>query len=258
MSINYPYRRTCRQLADGSYANSGHGRYIEHPKFAKSPEHYVRAFLLIQKDMEELFDYIEPSMQNNNCYSYRIHSLLIRACIEVEANLKAILTENDYVKDGDLRMDDYKKVEHSHRLSAYKVSIPTWYGEEGAIRQPFDAWSRGQSLKWYQAYNASKHDRMGTFHTATFSHMLDAICGCLVVLSAQFYTNGFSSLDPVLSLEGSSDGSESAIGGYFRVYFPDDWDVSERYDFDWRILESDPDPFRSFPYSPPQPKKSKR
>jgi hypothetical protein len=254
MSVNYPYRRTCRQLTDGSYANSGHGQYIEHPKFAKSPEHYVRAFSLLQKDMEELFDYVEPSEQNKNCYSYRIHSLLIRACIEVEANLKAILMENGYVKNSDLRMDDYKKVEQSHHLSSYRVSIPTWYGQEGAIRQPFSAWSTAQSLEWYQVYNASKHDRMEAFPTATFSHMLDAICGCIVLLSAQFYTNDFSSSDEVLSLGGSRDGSESAIGGYFRVYFPDDWDMSERYGFDWHILKSDPDPFRSFPYPPPQKK----
>jgi hypothetical protein len=204
--------------------------------------------------MEELFDYVEPSMKNNDCYSYRIHSLLIRACIEVEANLKAILTENGYVKNNNLRMDDYQKVEQSHRLSAYKVIVPTWSGQEGAIRQPFSAWSSGESLAWYQVYNASKHDRMETFPDATFSNMLDAICGCLVLLSAQFYTNEFSSAAAVLLAEGSRDGSESAIGGYFRVYFPDDWDVSERYDFDWRLLESDPDPFRSFPYPLPQKK----
>ena len=77
MSISLPYRRTCRQLVDGSYANNGHGGYVTHPRYANDPEHYVRAFLLIQKDLIELFDYVEPADQNLVCYSYRIHELLL-------------------------------------------------------------------------------------------------------------------------------------------------------------------------------------
>ena len=91
MGITRPYRRICRQFTEGSYARSGRSRYIEHPKYAKSPEHYVRAFMLLLKDMQELFDYIEPADENLSCYSYRIHELLLRACVEVEANCKAIL-----------------------------------------------------------------------------------------------------------------------------------------------------------------------
>jgi hypothetical protein len=35
-----------------------------HPKFAVDPHHYVRAFLVLQKDLLELFDYIEPADKN--------------------------------------------------------------------------------------------------------------------------------------------------------------------------------------------------
>jgi hypothetical protein len=41
MSISRPFRRTVRQLKDGSYANSGNGRYVLHPKYAIDPQHYV-------------------------------------------------------------------------------------------------------------------------------------------------------------------------------------------------------------------------
>jgi hypothetical protein len=37
----------------------------------------------------EAVDYVEPADQNLNTYSFRIHELLMRACIEVEANCKA-------------------------------------------------------------------------------------------------------------------------------------------------------------------------
>ena len=61
MTILKPYRRNCRQFQDGTYANSGQARYILDPRYAKHPAQYVRAFLLIQKDLQELFDYIDPS-----------------------------------------------------------------------------------------------------------------------------------------------------------------------------------------------------
>lgn len=249
MGIPRPYRRTSRQLIDGSYSNSGHGRYVTHPRFAKDPEHYVRAFLLIQKDLRELFDYIEPSDQNMSCYSYRIHELLLRACIEVEANCKAILLENGYQKTGDLRMSDYVKIEQSHRLSEYEVRIPAWSGCMGA-RRPFELWKSDHRLNWYQAYNATKHDRHAEFTKATFEAMLDAVCGCLVILSAQFRGHDFSGGSSFLALDGPSDGLSDAIGGFFRVKFPDSWSESERYEFDWRQLRGEEDPFAQYPYPP--------
>ncbi|HWN09292.1 MAG TPA: hypothetical protein VNO50_08515, partial [Pyrinomonadaceae bacterium] len=142
MAVNKPYRRICRQFTNGSYAEGGRSQYIKHPKYAKSPEHYVRAFTLLLTDMQELFDYIEPSDENLCCYSYRVHELLLRACIEVEANCKAILTENGYTKSDDMTMKDYKKVNISHRLSSYEIKLPFWHGAL-SIRQPFLPWATG-------------------------------------------------------------------------------------------------------------------
>jgi hypothetical protein len=51
----------------------------------------------------------------------------MRICIEVEANFKAILNENIYSKDEkDWNMDDYKKINITHHLSSYKVTLPIW------------------------------------------------------------------------------------------------------------------------------------
>jgi hypothetical protein len=250
MAITRPYRRTCRQFTNGSYSDSGKWMYVLHNKFAKSPEHFIRAFLLLQKDLHELFDYIEPSDKNCGCYSFRIHEMLMRICMEVEANCKAILFENGYSKSGDLNMNDYNKIELSHRLSSYKVKLPVWHGN-GGVRQPFAAWSSGGSLSWYQAYNHTKHDRYGKFQEATFENMLDAMCGLVALLSSQFITEDFGPGNAYLCLEGNGrhDGMESAIGGYFRVKFPDDWPVSERYNFEWQTLRNEPDPFQNFNYA---------
>ena len=126
--VDRPYRRTCRQFVDGDYTEGGRSGYIRHPKFAQSPEQYVRGFLILLKDLKDLFDYVEPADKNLACYSYRIHALLLRACVEVEANCKAILKENGYSRSGDWNMGDYRKIEKTHFLSAYEVKVPNWSG----------------------------------------------------------------------------------------------------------------------------------
>jgi hypothetical protein len=196
----------------------------------------------------ELFDYVEPAENNKNCYSYRIHALLLRACIEVEANLKAILKEHGYSKSGDWNMGDYKKVNTTHHLSSFQVKVPNWDGEN-SLRKPFVAWKSGNPLPWYQAYNATKHDRHLEFTQATFEHLLDATCGLLSVLSAQFGTMDFSSSDMLISMPGvHNDGMESGIGSYFRVRFPEDWPEEEKYDFNWHSIMNENDPFQTFDY----------
>jgi hypothetical protein len=87
------------------------------------------------------------------------------------------------------------------------------------------------------------------FETATFEHLIDACCGLLVLLSAQFETNNFSPGDTLLSVGGHDDDMKSGIGGYFRVKFPNDWPMEDRYNFDWQALKHDPDPFQEFDYS---------
>jgi hypothetical protein len=248
MPVDRPYRRTCRQFVDGHYAEGGRWQYMVHPKFAQSPEHYVRAFLILLKDLQELFDYVEPADKNLLCYSYRIHALLLRACVEVEANCKAILKENGYSGAGDWNMGDYKKIERTHLLSAYEVKIPNWSGTK-ATRLPFSAWASGGSLLWYQAYNTTKHDRHSQFEEATFEYLIDASCGLLVLLSAQFHTNDFSPRNTLLAVGGPDDGMESGIGEYFRVRFPNNWPYDLRYDFDWQRLKGEADPFQMIDYA---------
>ena len=150
---------------------------------------------------------------NSQCYSYRIHALLLRACVEVEAKFRAILQENGYKKN-QMTMDDCRKINVTHRLSSYEVKIPTWTGDRWP-RAPFEGWSTGHGLPWYQAYNAAKHDRQKAFQSATFDHLIDATCGLLVILSAQFETNDFSLGNSALILGDGGDGFEAGIGEFF-------------------------------------------
>jgi hypothetical protein len=203
----------------------------------------VRAFGVIQKDFLELVDYIEPADKNQDCYSYRTHALLMRTCIEIEANLRGIFADNGYRRVDDLDMRAYRQLDATHRLSSYRVRLPVWHGKD-VTRTPFAEWKDGPSLKWYQAYNQAKHNRHELFHLADFRANVDAMCGLVAVLSAQFRSEDFSKAVLLLGDDGVGDGYEHAIGDYFRVAYPDDWPAEERYDFDWQTLKNDDNPFQ--------------
>ena len=249
MSISQPYRRTCRIFSDDSYSVGGKWQYILHDKYAEMPENYIRAFLLIQKDLMNIFDYIEPSDVNEDTYSFRIHELLLRTCVEVEANCKAILRENGYQRPDsrDWTMLDYKKVEQSHYLSQFGVKVPNWFGRNNC-RTPFAGWASGGSLLWYQAYNSTKHDRHSNFNAASFNNLIDAVCGLAALMASQFWNHDFAPSDTLLSVGGPNDGYESSIGGFFRIKYPAGVPQAEKYDFDWAQLSQQADPFDNYNY----------
>jgi hypothetical protein len=248
--VSRPFRRTYLQFTDGQYAEGGRARYVVHPAFATMPQHYTRAFSVIQKDLITLFDYVEPADENLGCYSFRMHELYMRAAIEVEANLKAILFENGYSKPGRWTIRDYALVEHSHHLSAYETRLPTWRGTRDIVR-PFADWGEETPPVWYREYNAAKHDRQASFSRANLENLLAAVSALVVLLSAQFGTEDFSPNSPGLLLEGYSprDGFDDAIGSYFRVKWPTNIPPAERYNFDWQGLSASTDPVALYDYN---------
>jgi hypothetical protein len=248
MGVTKPYYRTARQFADGFYSTSGRSRYIYHPAYADEPSNYIRAFLLIQKDLQTLFEYIEPSDQNVTTYSFRTHELLLRTCTEIEANFKAILRANAFSQPArKWNIEHYVKIERSHYLSDYAVKMPYWTGN-GRTRIPFAEWKSGHSLAWYRAYNASKHDRAQELKAATFADLIDAFCGLAVVLTSQFLNNDFGPATGYISVEGTGDGHAEGIGQYVRLKYPSNVPAADRYDFEWQDLSRTSDPFQKFDY----------
>ena len=257
MSQSKPFHRNYRGFVKN--VNSGYSdwAYIVDRSYSESPEHYVRAFLLIQSDLQRLFEFVEPSDTNLSTYSYRIHELFMRTCIEVEANFKAILKENIFKpidKNGTPRPEtkwnihDYTKVNKTHHLSAYKVHIPIWEGT-GSVYEPFKQWSSSMELSWYQAYNKSKHDRRIEFKEANLKNLLNSIAGLLVLLSSQFGREDFApgSKSLIVSVGGYYS-TEAALGGFFHIEFPHDWSDEEKYDFNWNDLKNQADRFQKIDY----------
>jgi hypothetical protein len=171
----------------------------------------------------------------------------MRACVEIEANCKAILFENGYHSKRDLNMSDYKKLNKTHHLSSFQVRLPVWQGSAN-VRTPFQHWQTGQSLPWYKAYNDVKHSRHQKFQQSNFQNMLDAMCGVVAILGSQFVTIDFGP-EAYVGLSSRAEGYEIAIGGYFEIRFPDDWSADEWYTFDWHALvQGDAEPFQELQF----------
>lgn len=247
MGLIKPYKRTARTFTEEKIKKGGLYRYIHHKEYADSPEHFIRAFLIIQKDFINILDYIEPADQNLETYSFRLHELLTRICIEIESNCVAILKENGYTNSKDWGMNDYKKINNSHHLSSFDVKLSVWSGEKN-VRTPFKNWNFDKSLEWWRNYTTTKHNRHQEFEKATFGNLIDAMCGLVVILSSQFQDRDFA-LHDYICMGNSHGGWEVAIGNYFLVKYPDDWTDEEKYDFSWSELQKEPNPIDEYNYN---------
>ncbi|MDG5494484.1 hypothetical protein [Niveispirillum sp. BGYR6] len=245
MSSTKPYRRCYRPMKGLINHFDDTAQYIVDREYALHAQRYIRGFLIIIDDLKNLFNYIEPSDECLRSYSHRIHEMFMRACVEVEANFKAILRENGYKKNKP-NMVDYFLVDHTHHLSSYEVLLPIWDGFGRWV--PFEKWRpyRGKQIKrgdftpleWYKAYNNSKHDRYQNFKEANFENLIKAVSGLLVLITSQFKDIDVGSSE--LKVIGGGDGEFSySIGGIFMVKYPTDWCDDEMYEFDWEKLKKD-------------------
>lgn len=186
---------------------------------------------------------------NRKAYSYKIQQLFIRVCIELEANFKAIFSENKYSKPESIwTINDYWKIDASHRLNEYKVVFPTWEGGSKTF-EPFAAWKKAPTLGWYRAYQRTKHSRAAKLNEANLENLMNAFCGLFVVLTAQFGDEDYSTGPVFLSVGGHDTyfGGDFGIGGMLKAVYPE-WPEEEKYDVQWCDVYNSPDRFRKFDY----------
>lgn len=245
MSYTNPFPRIFLQLKgktviasrdfvqDSSYVNSAEAKSL------------INAARIIVKDFKELTDYVEPTDANQSVYSHRIYELLLRTATEFEANCKGILKANGYVKAGDsLNIVDYHKLNAIMKLDRYEIETDLWIPTKKIV--PLKEWGSGFSLRWYKAYNATKHNRYYNFNQATLSNLFDGICSLVVILAAQFpidigYVGGSGFIAT------SDDNDQELILNDFTITYPTLSDA-ENYDFDWSVLSKSPQPFSSYKF----------
>ena len=249
-----PYHRCYRPMKKSMNADWTARIYIQDPWYATTPDIYVRAFLNIQHDVQDLFRYVEPASANLNTYSYYIQQLLIRTCVEIEANFKAIFKDNKFTMKAERNwtIKDYSLVNASHHLSGYKVEYPVW-DEQDYEFCPFSAWegNKHDTPRWYLAYNNIKHRKDALKEFATLRNLLEAFSGLFVLLTSQFNRTDFAPgfvnwSEPKGNI--FFENKSFAIGNYLIVHYPEDWKEEEKYNCDWHLEYQRNDRFREFDY----------
>jgi len=226
------------------------GEYSADSRNVSDMTDFIRSYRLLEKDLVETFDYVEPTRKNYSTYSHRFYQLLMRACTEFEANAKAILQGNGYTKKK-LDIRDYWKLNRACRLSDYGIINPVNDGPDRWIT-PFGDWKNAadfEPLSWYQRYNEAKHNRIAHFEAANLLNVLNAVSAGFVMLFAQFGSFAFHPYHAVFGVL-SSDGPHKELmheDSFFQITLPT-WPADECYDFEWETLKREPDPFRDYPF----------
>lgn len=259
MSIVKPYYRIWRPVKDYDWgkANFHFGDdnepkptldYLYDNRFANQQEKksLIIATRLIMRDLNEIFDFVEPSNDNTSVYSHRIYELLLRAATEFESNCKGILKANGYTgprEEKDWCVKDYFKISGAARLSEYRITFERWATDQ--VYTPFTEWnpSRRETLSWYDAYNKVKHDRFTNFTMANLDNLVKAVAGLLCILHAQ-YGEGMSVVG--YNGNGAIDADECLVETeMFTIHAPH-FPENEKYDFIWDNIANEPDIFQKY------------
>jgi hypothetical protein len=165
--------------------------------------------------LAEICQTVHPAPSNFKVYGHEIRNLLILACTEVEMHWRGVLEANG--QSGRFNTANYVALQNAMRLDEFGILLP-YYPWMMEVR-PFAGWDRArptESLPWYRAYNAVKHDREGSLEEGTLSHAIDAVVACAVMLIAQFG-----------QMEAFRWRSE--FGYFFQVASKPNWNISESY-----------------------------
>jgi len=251
MTLSLPYSRISRPFVNphGSHIGTTIDKcYLVSPAYAENRVGSIRAYSLLENDLQRVFEYVEPSDFNKTSYSMRSYELLLRAATEFESNCKAVLGSNGYNVSKNLNVQDYFKLENAMHLSAYEMELSIWGPQTLKIR-PFKDWSNGHSLRWYRAYNKVKHNRSAEFHVANLETLIEAIAAVFLLLYAQFNILVFRAHELVSWHNHSDDGWISHEGSIFRIKPPAQtvWVAQDCYEFDQENWLANPET-KNYPF----------
>ncbi len=141
---------------------------------------------VLTQQLEKICQTIHPTRKTFDAFGHDIRNLLILACTEVESHWRAILVANGLHKRT-FNTKDYVALSKAMKLEEYAVTFPAYPWIEAIA--PFKGWDSSAptaTLKWYDAYNAVKHNRENEFERATLHRAFEAVTACSILMTAQF------------------------------------------------------------------------
>lgn len=141
----------------------------------------------LMRQLDRICQTVQPTDATYDTFGHDIRNLLILACTEVESHWRGVLVANGVTKDR-LTTTDYVTLCPAMRLAEYAVNFPNYPWLPPV--KPFEGWgstaSPTRDLKWYDAYNAVKHNRESEFTRGTLRHAFEAVTACAIMIAAQF------------------------------------------------------------------------
>ena len=145
----------------------------------------VRQFNILQKNLEIIFDFIEPTSLNKQSFSLQLRNIILLSSMEVEVHWQNLLRNNGYTKNRMTTKDYVKLCEFINFNFEFKLAS---FPEFGLIK-PYKNWNvelPTKSLEWYNAYNKIKHDRSSNLHLATLEFAITSVSAVLVLLHIRY------------------------------------------------------------------------
>lgn len=219
--------------------------YLKEDSFADQTEKMSQIISahLILKDLYEIFNYVEPCNGNKNVYSHRIYELLLRACTEVESNMKGILTANGIPSNTKFTMkNNYFQLGNACQLDKYKIKFKRW--KEDVDFNPFSQWNSTSysTLTWYKEYNDVKHDRYKDFKKANLENLMNSIAALLCLLHAQYGEDMADACQ--LGISAMQNNQLMVDTDTFVLEAPDF--AGDEYEFDWDSIKSGLNPVDNY------------
>jgi len=130
---------------------------------------------------------VTPSPENMNVYGSEIRDLLLLSCMECEAHWRSILRRGGITRER-YTTSDYVLLAEPCRLGKGLVTFTPYRWMPPQI--PFANWRLGgkptQDIAWYDAYNATKHDRETNLNRATLQNAMDALAAVWITFVVRF------------------------------------------------------------------------
>ena len=246
--ITKPYYRILR-LPE----THGDSSYVSDVRYAADRQALIRSYHTLESDLKRFFEYVEPTDANLSTYSVGSYELLLRAATEFETNATSILIANGYSKQGDhLTIEDYYLINKATRLSEYEIRISSW-APISKIIAPFQEWSAGYLLSWYQDYNTVKHDRSKEFPLAKLENMITAVSAVFCILFAQFSEQVYNPYNQKNGYDTDDDDEDEsgfiyADDSLFSIKPYRGWQDNDFYSFNWLTLNGETEPFQKFTF----------
>jgi hypothetical protein len=141
-------------------------------------------FLSLVDDMDRLSRYVELAADNFSTYSTDCTRILLAASSEVDVVAK-VLCEREQPGCKVSSIIDYGSILLTRypSLPTIEVSIP----RVGLSLVPWDGWTANARPRWWQSYNAVKHERHNHAKEANLGNALTAVAAlCVLVCYLDF------------------------------------------------------------------------